>query len=74
MAVQMSREKRRELADEPEAEPVSARIIPLHAEPRTAILPLTSNPTTVINTINSMQAEGGTNIHYLEHWLEQRKR
>lgn len=35
---------------------------------RTAILPLTSNPTTVINTINSMQAEGGTNIHMGTVW------
>lgn len=35
---------------------------------RTAILPLTSNPTTVINTINSMQAEGGTNIHMGAVW------
>jgi Flp pilus assembly protein TadG len=35
---------------------------------RTAILPLTSNPTTVINTINAMQAEGGTNIHMGTVW------
>jgi Flp pilus assembly protein TadG len=30
---------------------------------RTAILPLTTNPATVISTINGMQAQGGTNIH-----------
>lgn len=35
---------------------------------RTAILPMTDNPTTVINTINSMQAEGGTNIHAGTVW------
>jgi len=35
---------------------------------RTAILPLTDNPTTVINTINGMQAEGGTNIHMGTIW------
>ncbi|WP_297107411.1 TadE/TadG family type IV pilus assembly protein [uncultured Devosia sp.] len=35
---------------------------------RTAILPLTTNPTTVINTINGMQAEGGTNIHMGTVW------
>lgn len=35
---------------------------------RTAILPLTDNPATVINTINSMQAEGGTNIHMGAVW------
>lgn len=35
---------------------------------RTAILPLTDTPTTVINTINSMQAEGGTNIHIGTVW------
>ncbi|MCS6758032.1 MAG: hypothetical protein MO852_02195 [Candidatus Devosia euplotis] len=30
---------------------------------RTAILPLTDQPTTVTSVINSMQAQGGTNIH-----------
>lgn len=35
---------------------------------RTPILPLTSNPSTVINTINAMQAEGGTNIHEGAVW------
>lgn len=35
---------------------------------RTAILPLTSDPTTVINSINSMQAEGGTNIQTGAVW------
>lgn len=35
---------------------------------RTPILPLTSNPTDVINTINAMQAEGGTNIHEGTAW------
>lgn len=35
---------------------------------RTAILPMTSDPTTVINSINSMQAEGGTNIHVGTVW------
>lgn len=35
---------------------------------RTAILPMTDNPTTVINTIISMQAEGGTNIHAGTVW------
>lgn len=35
---------------------------------RTAILPLTNNPTTVLNTINSMQADGGTNIHMGAVW------
>lgn len=35
---------------------------------RTAILPLTTNPATVITTINNMQAEGGTNIHMGTVW------
>lgn len=35
---------------------------------RTPILPLTSTPATVISTINSMQAEGGTNIHMGAVW------
>jgi Flp pilus assembly protein TadG len=35
---------------------------------RTAILPLTNNPNAVINTINAMQAEGGTNIHEGAAW------
>ena len=35
---------------------------------RTAILPLTDNPATVISTIDSMQAEGGTNIHMGTIW------
>jgi Mg-chelatase subunit ChlD len=35
---------------------------------RTPILPLTSTPATVINTINNMQAEGGTNIHMGTVW------
>ncbi|WP_171015750.1 TadE/TadG family type IV pilus assembly protein [Devosia sp. FKR38] len=35
---------------------------------RTAILPLTTSPSTVINTINAMTAEGGTNIHQGAVW------
>ena len=35
---------------------------------RTAILPLTTSPTSVINTINAMSAEGGTNIHQGAVW------
>lgn len=35
---------------------------------RTAILPLTTSPSTVINTINAMTAEGGTNIHQGAIW------
>ena len=35
---------------------------------RTAILPLTSTPSSVIATINNMQAEGGTNIHMGAVW------
>lgn len=35
---------------------------------RTPILPLTATPATVINTINAMQAEGGTNIHMGAVW------
>lgn len=35
---------------------------------RTAILPLTSTPATVITTIDSMVAEGGTNIHEGTAW------
>lgn len=35
---------------------------------RTPILPLTNNATSVINTINAMQAEGGTNIHEGAVW------
>lgn len=35
---------------------------------RTAILPLTSDPTTVINTINAMKAEGGTNVQTGTVW------
>ncbi|KKB08700.1 hypothetical protein VE26_01025 [Devosia chinhatensis] len=35
---------------------------------RTPILPLTDNPATVINTINAMTAEGGTNIHEGAAW------
>jgi len=35
---------------------------------RTAILPLTDAPATVVATINSMQAEGGTNIHEGTAW------
>ncbi|MGV8832468.1 MAG: hypothetical protein ACOH2N_10865 [Devosia sp.] len=35
---------------------------------RTAILPLTSTPSSVTSTINTMQAEGGTNIHEGTAW------
>ncbi len=35
---------------------------------RTAILPLTDSPTSVTGAINSMQAEGGTNIHEGTAW------
>ncbi|MGV8832467.1 MAG: hypothetical protein ACOH2N_10860 [Devosia sp.] len=35
---------------------------------RTAILPLSKTPATVISTIDSMQAEGGTNIHQGAAW------
>jgi len=35
---------------------------------RTAIQPLTDEPTTVTSVINSMQAEGGTNIHQGTVW------
>lgn len=35
---------------------------------RTPILPLTSNPATVISTIGNMVAEGGTNIHEGTAW------
>ncbi|MCS6761879.1 MAG: hypothetical protein MO846_07825 [Candidatus Devosia symbiotica] len=35
---------------------------------RTAILPLTSSPTSVTTAINSMQAQSGTNIHQGTVW------
>lgn len=35
---------------------------------RTPILPLTDDPATVIDTINAMKAEGGTNIHQGAVW------
>jgi len=36
--------------------------------PYQAILPLTDNPTTVVNTIKDMVADGGTNIHEGTAW------
>lgn len=36
--------------------------------PTQAVLPLTDNPTTVVNTIKAMVADGGTNIHEGTAW------